>query len=391
MGKAIFRAFDVGTGDCLFLTLEEGEMTFSIMIDCGKLNGDVRDYIKNTLNKKIDILIITHIDGDHINGIKTLLSEIQDLEIGSVLYNCAQYCCVEESRNLTDVIQNNMDELRGTNVQIADNGEIAAHKALTIAELLLTNENWKQAWQKQNGYISTESDDIALPNNFGKLIILSPEPKDIGRLDVEFIKAFNEKLYDKYDGPYSNEATIYEILVGKIKEDVNHYSLPISAEGASIGGIKRLASMKSPHNVSPTNSTSIALIWECGDSRVLFCGDADPEVIVYNYLKKSNHFDNKAIFNVIKVPHHGSEHNCGSKFWDTFDSDRIFFTGSDKNGRRPSKICIAKVIARDSDMTRHLHFTKVSPSMKWYDEVPPLIKETFNYDISNDCIYEFEY
>lgn len=391
MGKAILKTFNVGAGDCIFLILENNGNHFSIMVDCGKLNDEVRNYIDTSLHRNLDLLIITHIDDDHIDGVKSILSEFDDLKIGHIIYNCAQGCQLRAPKVLPDLLLENLNSLRKTDLHVDDKGEVAALKALTLTEKLLSNENWRMVWQKQVGYVTTETTDLILPYNLGKLIFLSPEPAAIKQLDSYFRKTFNERLYDRYDGPYENESTIYEIILRYLLvNEAPNKSLVVN-DVISVNSIKNLANINPPHSISPTNKASLAFLWECGESRILLCGDADPEVIVYNFLRKSNSLAGIAKFDAIKVAHHGSEHNCGAKFWDTFDSEHIFFTGADNHGKHPSRICISKVISRNTDKPRLLHFTKVNSSVKWIDEAPQQIKETLKYQITTDCTYEFEY
>ena len=73
--KTIFSTFPSGCGDCLFIVIkdEDGGSQYSIMTDCGSLTDDIKSYIRNELQMTIDMLIVTHIDGDHVNGVTKLL------------------------------------------------------------------------------------------------------------------------------------------------------------------------------------------------------------------------------------------------------------------------------------------------------------------------------
>lgn len=73
-------------GDCIFITINDGEKDFIIMMDGGtprtyKLRGRTGRTEEGVLKKKIDslksqgksidILIVTHVDDDHIGGVLT--------------------------------------------------------------------------------------------------------------------------------------------------------------------------------------------------------------------------------------------------------------------------------------------------------------------------------
>ena len=69
--KATIRTFQSGCGDCIFLILEDeksGE-SFHIMIDCGVFTPKIKAFVEHDLGLRIDMLIVTHYDDDHIAGI----------------------------------------------------------------------------------------------------------------------------------------------------------------------------------------------------------------------------------------------------------------------------------------------------------------------------------
>ena len=85
--KCYFRSFDVGIGDCNVIRLVDGEQQYSIMIDCGQFTAPVKTYVETVLHNHINILIATHIDGDHIVGLAKMLRELPELQIDSIWYN----------------------------------------------------------------------------------------------------------------------------------------------------------------------------------------------------------------------------------------------------------------------------------------------------------------
>lgn len=71
-------ALDVGQGQCILM--ESGGGT-TIMVDCGGNRGNAGDvaaeYLSSIGENKIDLLIITHYDDDHVGGIPELLGRVQ--------------------------------------------------------------------------------------------------------------------------------------------------------------------------------------------------------------------------------------------------------------------------------------------------------------------------
>ena len=73
--KLLFKTFNCGAGDCLFMTLKNETNSFHIMVDCGSLKDEILAFVNNELCKRIDLMVVTHIDNDHIAGIATLLEK----------------------------------------------------------------------------------------------------------------------------------------------------------------------------------------------------------------------------------------------------------------------------------------------------------------------------
>ena len=71
--KYIFRTFCCGSGDCIFLMLNNDGYALNIMVDCGKYTKEIDNFVKTELKNRIDYLIVTHIDNDHINGLITVI------------------------------------------------------------------------------------------------------------------------------------------------------------------------------------------------------------------------------------------------------------------------------------------------------------------------------
>ncbi|WP_417174767.1 hypothetical protein [Barnesiella intestinihominis] len=51
------------------------------MVDCGKYTEEIDGFVRTELKNKIDFLIVTHIDNDHINGLVTMMTRNRDLMI----------------------------------------------------------------------------------------------------------------------------------------------------------------------------------------------------------------------------------------------------------------------------------------------------------------------
>ena len=83
---AIIKTFESGSGDCIFLIMKDemDDSSFHII-----LTDEIKTYIRDELCKRIDVLIVTHIDSDHVNGITKLMRnpDFADMQIGMILFN----------------------------------------------------------------------------------------------------------------------------------------------------------------------------------------------------------------------------------------------------------------------------------------------------------------
>lgn len=148
--KYTFRTFFCEAGDCIFLMLKDGDNILNIMVDCGKYTEEIDNFIRNDLENKIDYLIVTHIDNDHISGLTTMLTKNYELEIEHIIYNCYQRV-TNKRKQWTDKMKENVNRLYGQLPIVIDmiNQNINEQKAVTLAECILQKKEWAKAWQRE--------------------------------------------------------------------------------------------------------------------------------------------------------------------------------------------------------------------------------------------------
>ncbi|AAQ65990.1 conserved hypothetical protein [Porphyromonas gingivalis W83] len=344
MMKYIFRTFSCGSGDCIFLILKSGDYTLNLMIDCGKYTEEIDEYVRNSLKNKIDYLIVTHIDNDHINGLIKMLTQNPDLIIEHIIYNCYQRV-INNEQPWTEQMKANVDRLYDQLPIVIDmlSQNVNEEKALTLAECILRKEEWRRAWQRE--YITDESPAIQLANNMGRIIFLSPSQVALDRLDVKYRKLFWQQLYKQKTEDYDGEETIYEALmrIAQLEEGEETKDENVNDDTINEQILKRYAS-RPLSKMDDNNIASIAFIWEYQGHRILLMGDADPEQ-VSNAIEKVYKDETKpVIFDLIKVSHHGSAHSTSCGLMDVIDSERFFFTGGGKE--RPSLQTLGRIIIR---------------------------------------------
>lgn len=363
---AIFKSFPVGIGDCQCLILENDGEKFTIMIDCGRYNSSVKNYIQNDLNLHIDLLIITHIDNDHVCGVTKMIKSEPNLYIGEVLFNSYQRLPLKESDILTAGQKDRIRQLKGNLDIIGDivgDSKINAEDAKLLSEAIIDYEkrNGREIWNR--AYITNETANINLgaASQFGELVFLSPSVADLQELDREFLHMFKALFYPRIKEDFVKNATIYELIVRYINSTDE-----IELEHGKISSIISLTPqffdyMKQDKSTETTysNKASIAFIWAYNNvPRMLFLGDASHERVCDSITDKFTKFP--LLLDLIKISHHGSKKNTSIELMNLVDSELYIIPGG-RNNSSPSYETVAKILMRPLNKIvkkRTLSFTK---------------------------------
>ena len=117
--------------------------------------------------------------------------------------------------------------------------------------------------------------------------------------------------------------------------------------------------------VTVENKASLAFIWECGNKRVLFMGDAVSSTIINNLSGN----EDVLFFEAIKIAHHGSKFNTSKEF--------------------------AKIINNSNrEISTYLHYNhlikgEIIEQLTQSNSISLLA--TYGFELDNNNEYEFEY
>lgn len=404
--KATLRTFDCKNnqyhGDCIFLVLrnEESGESFHIMIDCGALSKEIKDYIRINLNLRLDLVIATHIDGDHIDGITAILNdtELKDLTIGKILFNCYQPADILDSIVLPLEVNNRLNSLQGA-YKTPWNSKISAPTAVSLTAKILSDERLKSVWH--TSLITKDTKDLPLGNQWGKLIFLSPTTEALQDLDKLFRKVYagrtGLKFPDKY---FDNIEQTYELLI-KLEQQrkrffkgkwISRKRSKISEEELQRAVIEKV----NEKSLSEANKASLAFIWEANDHRILFLGDAMAKVVFESLDKKYN--GQSLRFDAIKVSHHGSKYNTTTDLMKKIDAPVFFLTGGyNLSEDCPTLEAIAKIILRApvNEENRLIRYNFSNDNIKRLSApVNKDIRDKYKFEMIDEKTslpYEFEY
>lgn len=395
------KTINVGTGDCIVFQLSNANDKFNILIDCGEYNANVESCIKKLFCKHIDLLIATHIDDDHIRGLANMLTteDMKDLYIGNIWYNCYQHVS-KNNVHFTPELKTKIEYLHTKlNTKIVKNEDIGKEKAKMLALQILSNHSWSEKWNKEiikKGYIFQLSE-----GKWGIIKVIAPSESEWDKKKEDFINYFcSELLEDKWvdfdESPY-----LYELLNRLMEYEKSH--IPFAQDTGytelSKHSIQSYADEHYTKDCSLNNRSSISFVWEKEGHRILFPGDTSAENII-NGLKDLYQNEKKIIFDAIKIPHHGSEHNVNKELLEYIDSSRYIIPGV-KEDKRPSLQTLSRIINRplpkDNDgnqlfTKRLIYCNAITEHMKPFINADSALKKEFNFEFIindiNECYEE---
>lgn len=387
-----FKTFNVGVGDCITLLLKNGDKEMHIMVDCGLYTQEVNDYIVNEFHGYIDYLIVTHIDNDHINGLIRMLKSKPNLTINHIFYNCYQRTS-ENLQEWDEKMVENMKRVFDHLPVVVDMLEqkINAETSMSLAKLILENDNWKKAWRRE--YIIDESSMVDLGNDMGRIIFLSPNKEALDTLDKKYRLLFWRTLYKPKKLDYDKEETIFEALMRIMEQEDNEGfdEEPVSSKVLDKNALKFYADEKMK-GLSPANEASIAFIWEHEGHRILFMGDANSDQVVKKIGDVYKDTSKPVLFDAIKISHHGSAHSTSKELVSIADSERYFVTGG--ASARPSYQALSRIIIAPlpEDLShREIRYNRENDILKSLASNESL-KDELHYSITaNENEYEVSY
>ena len=366
--KITFKTFHSSLGDCIFLLLHSKKKQFSIMVDCGSYEEPIQQFVRENLNGEIDLLIITHIDNDHIVGVTEMLSK--SIKVNRIIFNCYQR---SGSGEIQELNESQMERLRAIEKEIGLIVKDVINPISTrsapiamkgVAATILGSPELKQVWDKEYTISGTQVD----LKEWGVITFLSPTMTEIKNLDKEFCQVlFNELNVDNVLGKWNKQENMFEILLRyamlqdnvqvpmkkaktpKVKTDV------VTLEDRLIHAANEPVDTK---QITQANQASLAFVWEKDGHRVLIMGDANPDIVVKGLQQHYQEQSLPILFDAIKVSHHGSHYNTTRELIRHADSEHFFFTGG-MELKRPSEETLGRIALcplPDGLQKRTLHF-----------------------------------
>ena len=394
--KCYFRSFDVGIGDCCVIRLvkDSGEQ-YAILVDCGRFTPAVKEYVEGTLHSHINLIVATHIDGDHICGLTSMLKKCQNLQIDNIWYNCYGRCrreagtveLTEEQREVLRWVKNALPvEFDAINYK----KEISADQGKSLAGEILKKENWESVWNTD--YITCETPDFDLPDGFGKIVLLGPPSDALDEIEKRFKDVFNSYFMQVWNDSLKDAEELSELLIRladsykkKFEAKLISASMPNKLDAAFV----KKAAEDEGSDTSDTNYSSIAFMLESGDHRVAMLGDAFAATLEKAISYKYEGEEKPIVCDAIKVSHHGSNGNSSKALLDTITS-RCFFIPGGRKDEYPTWGTLGRIAMSHQDAAKKLVvFSHKGDMSKRMDDMDAAVKEDLKIEtIITDQEYE---
>ncbi len=321
-------ALPAAEGDALWIEYGNASKPSRIIIDGGTLGSEtiVREQIAAlAANERVfDLLVVTHVDSDHIAGVVKLLN---DKKLGTtfrdVWFNAWRHIDPER----TDVL-----------------GPVEGE--LLSALLTDRHDPWNRAFNG-NAVVTPAAGPLPVVTLDGgmKLTLLSPNREVLTKLAPEWKKTVEEAGLDP-----GNVDAAREELAKRHK-----YAPPSDVLGDTVA-VAELADSDFHTDTTKPNATSIAFVAEFEGRSCLFTGDAQMPVLVPAVRRLcAERGVQRLQIDVLKLPHHGSKANISVELLDLLDCGGYVASSSGAKFGHPDPEAIARVIVHGGDKPT-LHF-----------------------------------
>jgi beta-lactamase superfamily II metal-dependent hydrolase len=331
------EALPASYGDALLVTCRTGRKAWRMLIDTGP--DEVYPQLRQRLlalpmgrngRRWLDLLVISHIDHDHIGGARQLLAdEALKLDFGDVWFNAPRPAArgVAEGQDMADVLGSGRPGLP-----------------------------WNRAMGGQHLVTPATGGGVQLgAGGAPTLTLLSPDPARLKAL---------WKVWDR---------TLAQLQPPALPKGGRLQPKALPADLASVAG-------RSMPDRAVANASSIAFLLEHGGASVLLCADAVPGVLLpaLKGLAARRGVQRLAV-DAIKLAHHGSSGNVTGELLDLVDARQVIVSTDGKIFGHPDDEALARVVQAWQGRGLTLCFNHDNARNRRWDEAG--LKGRYGYEV----------
>lgn len=292
--------------------------------------------------KKIELLIVTHIDIDHIDGVLRLLNQ-KDLNIiiDNIWFNGYNQLKPLLPKGLLGYDQGDFLSMLIADLSIPHNQLSFGGKAIMVEDY-------------------TNLPEINLPGGMC-LVLLGPSKEALSRQAIDW----------KNESKYIDD-------IDKLREDFqddNRYTdLGVLGDGLDIPTLQEAAEVA---DTSLANESSIAFIATFKGKNCLFAADAPSDILLraIKPLVEKSGID-RLVIDAWKIAHHGSKKSTLNKLMEKVDAEYILVCSDGAKYGHPNQETLAKLLKHKVRPIGFYFNYRTQFNEKWDDEK---LKEEFTY------------
>lgn len=304
-------------GDAIWVEYGNSERTRRIMIDAGPIDAypEVEAKLKTLPpgDKRVEAVVITHVDTDHIEGIIRMFAEKRNNWLISP----------------EDIWFNGYRQMKETGLLGGMEGDYLSallhHRAFN---------NWNKNFGKKPVVVLP---DNALPvvnlADGMKITLLSPDPVKL------------EKMADKWEDDVTGKKLKpgdLEAAWDRLLSETRYH--PADGILGGTGGIDEALRKQLSADQSKANGSCIAFLAEFEDKRCLFLADAHHSVLTNSIKKLIPSGETRLRVDAVKVSHHGSKNNISKALMDVIDAKHFLISTNGAKFNHPDKAAITAII-----------------------------------------------
>ncbi|WP_426232350.1 MBL fold metallo-hydrolase [Pararhizobium sp. DWP3-4] len=304
-------------GDCLFVEA----CGFRMVIDGGRAETGTNTlpaFLSSLPEREgkpiIDLMVLTHIDADHVAGLLTFLANTGKTSIGEVWFNG-----LDHHKKAAGICVRKRNASNETAAFLGTAETLSVRQALNFDECIT---DLRIPWNiKMAGETIMVQREGALPRfNLAdglNLLLLGPTQWKV------------EDFYPQW----------LEHVKGLDSEPTLAHKPRITP---SLANMQELATQDEAPDRTKPNGASIAFVLEIGAKRILFSADAHPDDIAHGLEREYG--AGRIWFEAIKVAHHGSARNNTSSLIEKLQSSCWLISTNGSKHAHPDPQAIARIV-----------------------------------------------
>lgn len=343
---------DANEGDALWITYGSAEAPHRVLVDCGRTTAytQAAKRLASIEGEQLDLLLLTHVDDDHIYGAVRLLRDAR-----------------LDPKRVKDVWFNGWAHLNGKKTPPRD--QLGAVKGEYFAAVLIEREfAWNEAFGR-GPIVVPASGPLPRSTLAGgmEMTLVSPSPTELTAMRDRW----EEEVHEAKMAPGDWEGALKKLQGAR-------GLAPKDSLGDWLGAwdperFRDYAEEAYAEDTSEPNGSSIAVVAEYDGKRVLLCGDAYSSVLVAGLKRfaQERGIRGRIPFDAVKIPHHGSKANLSAELVAMVRCDRWLVSTDGARHAHPDPQAIARIVAGAGGRP-HLFFNHDSAfSAVWRDRALP--------------------